>query len=702
MVCALAFGLFILVTGLSKFKSGAVLQLSTTVTQEKMSVVAQAAINEMLAEVKGEINNSNSTLGKAVRDFWKSGKPAPASIFHAKRAFSSFVATKQMAEEHLGSDGKVEGEIFISATDSINQCGVHSYLGTVKLISSVTCNGVKNAVKITEMHDIKIVDLSFPFLDKYALFVKSFCQNINTTEKNFVVQGVPGSGGTNYSFIYLGNRNYPKCKDYPDGAKGSKHPPVMLDLNFEKDKKLLGGAYKKDATMNLVDSGNRSKATGKFFMTNVKEFKQLNESLFRPDADFHNTTELRSLYFGLVQASRNALTGQFSTAYLVVNDFNNAGGKPERSEVFQGILYDVFQVWKYYYGYTDYVNIFPSGEGSFGMTHPFTGLVSYFAAKKNDCPAKCMGGEMPAFFGENRDTPVYIEGPCYVRFFKVGLFDEVTVKFDIGSGRQFDVAFPCVSCVWEDPQKTFSGKDVGAGVIDGMSTKLMSHPIEHLSINNFFFGAGENIENKGDTIAGGTPGYDIFHYIDPELKTVSHYYLTSEDFIKDRIKNIDGKDILDLDGISVIFGQNGEKLDLSKVKDYRGKGMIVSYGGNCLLGNLKPVDENNCYLKIILNNGRFFIDEGQSNVTIRASLISLVKNSDNSSAAVSREGGLITNKVTTYLIGNLVIDDLFDMRDKANFKIQHDPKIYLNEYPVRVSIGAPKSLYQLEYNGKDS
>ena len=81
VVCALAIGLFILIASLNKFKSGAVLQLSKTVTQERMIVVAQAAINESLAAVKGGINDVNSNVGKAVRDFWKSKKSASSVIW---------------------------------------------------------------------------------------------------------------------------------------------------------------------------------------------------------------------------------------------------------------------------------------------------------------------------------------------------------------------------------------------------------------------------------------------------------------------------------------------------------------------------------------------------------------------------------------------------------------------------------------------
>ena len=78
VVCALAIGLFILIAGLNRFKSGAVLQLSKTVTQERMIVVAQAAINESLAAVKGGINDVNTSVGKAVKDSIGTESTGPA------------------------------------------------------------------------------------------------------------------------------------------------------------------------------------------------------------------------------------------------------------------------------------------------------------------------------------------------------------------------------------------------------------------------------------------------------------------------------------------------------------------------------------------------------------------------------------------------------------------------------------------------
>ena len=129
--------------------------------------------------------------------------------------------------------------------------------------------------------------------------------------------------------------------------------------------------------------------------------------------------------------------------------------------------------------------------------------------------------------------------------------------------------------------------------------------------------------------------------------------------------------------------------------------MIVSYVGNCILGDLAPTDPNVDYLKIWLMRGRFFVEETRSSAAICASLISTVRNNDNSSAPSSQEGGFITNKVPTTIFGNLIIDNLFDMRDKKYFKITHDPKIYTCEYPVRVSVGGPKAEYILDYKGKD-
>ena len=699
VVCALAIGLFILIASLNKFKSGAVLQLSKNVTQERMIVVAQSAINESLATVKGGINDVNSTVGKAVKDFWASKKNAPSLIWSANFNESSLKASKEIADEYLGGKGNVSCEVSIFADEQIYACQTNSYTGHLVLVGKVSCDGIKDAVKITENHDIRITDLSFPLLDKYALFVKSFCPSINRKDKRFIVEGVKGKDKQSYSFVYLGNRNYPSCNEFPQG--GTKHPPVLLDLDFDsKDKNLLGNFYKENAEFAITDNESREKSKGQFFNTFSKDFKTY-ESVFDPKKHFHKTRELEIAYLSLVESARQAYLDNpsgDSVAYRIISDFNNAGGHPENSQVFLSIIDEVMPLWKYYYGYTDYNHVRPDGN-SIGTTPPFTGLISYFKEYSTKNKAKVAGGSMPEFFGEERNRPVYIDGPVYVRFFKIGLLDEITLPFNY-AGLPLSVPILPVACVWETPEAdTFSSQYVGD--IDGITERLMSHPVDWLSINNFYFGPGENIDNKDNVISGGMKGYNVFHYIDPKLRTVSNYYMNAGDFIKDRVKKINGEDVLDLDGISVIYGKNKEKLDLSSIKKYRGKGMIVSFFGNCNLGDLSPSDANVDYLKIWLMAGRFFVEKTKSSANIYASLIATVRNNDNSSTPTSQEGGLYTNKVPTTIMGNLIVDNLFEMSDKKYLKIIHDPKIYNCEYPVRVSVGGPKAEYVLDYRGKD-
>ncbi len=708
VVCALAIGLFILIASLNKFKSGAVLQLSKTVTQERMIVVAQSAINESLAAVKGGINDVNSNVGKAVKDFWKSKKTAPSVIWSTTFTESGLKVSKDIATEYLGSKGNVSCDVKLYADEQINACETNSYTGHLVIVGKVSCDGIKDAVKITEVHDVRITDLSFSLLDKYVLFVKSYCPTINTNDKSFVVQGVKGNDKQSYSFVYLGNRNYPDCPEFPAGNT-TKHPPVILDIDFTKDKKLLGGFYQENAEFNITNGELKAKTQGQFFHTSQLDVKDI-QSSFDIKNHFYNTRELEVTYLSLVESARQNFAKAYamyqegakdSNTYQIIQDFNNAGGKAQNAEVFHSIMKDLMPVWKYYYGYSDFNHINPENSTSFGGTHPFTGLISYFKEYSTKNKSKTAGGAMPAFFGLERTRPVYIDGPVYVRFFKVGMLDETIISLVLKfGGRSFDVPIPCVACVWEKQEaNTYSSQYVGD--LDGITSRLMSHPVDWLSINNFYFGPGENTDNKDNVISGGMKGYNVFHYLDPKLRTVSNFYINAEDFIKDRVKNINGEDILDLDGISVIYGRDKGKLDLSNVKKYRGKGMIVSYLGNCTLGNLAPTDEKNDYLKIWLMRGRFFVNEIMSSATIYASLISTISSGDNSSVSSSQEGGFFTNKVPTTVFGNLIVDSLFYMQDKKDFTLIHDPKIYSCEYPVRVSVGGPKAEYILDYKGKD-
>ncbi len=712
IVCVIAIALFFSILGLSRFKSGAVLQLSKTLTQERMIAVARASIIESLANVKANINNKGSDVGGAVYNLWKNSSPAtessPAQIWSATFSGSSIPTSTQMATEYLGSNGKVTAEVSLQATKQIKSSGNNSYLGFLRIVGKVSCDGIAEAVKITEQHDVKITDLSYPFLDKYALFVKSFCKNINTNDKKFIIQGVKGAGegaSSNYSFVYFGNRNYPVGECPECQANPASHPQVILDLDFStennNDRVLLGAFFQQNATFNILEKAdyerdvlNNDKIDGKFFYTFQKEFKDYGSSFINPN-DYCKVSEMVGQHNAYMQkiVESGGMNSQASLVWHMAYDYINGGSNPLTSTFYKQMIEQAYPIWKYYYGYTDYNTIYPKNENSFGLKSPFTGLVPYFMYAKNNNKYKRAGGAMPTIYGADRKTPVYVDGPVYVRFFKVGFIDKVYFNIPIDS-YSAQLSFPYFPCRWEQTQETFFGKVVNPK-FDAMTKQFMSHPVDWLSINNFYYGAGENKPNKDNILSGGTIGYNVFHYLNNRL--VSTLYTSVEEFKKERIKNIDGENILDLDGICVISDGNKTNLDLTDISKYRGKGMIVYELGNCKLGNLSKKNDED-YLKIYLECGRFFIE---SNAEIWASLIATTKTNDNASTPRESEGGLFTNKNRTVIHGNVIIDNLFDMTDKADFTIIHDSKLYKNDYPVRVSLGNPKTLYVLNYNGKD-
>ncbi len=286
-----------------------------------MIVVAQAAVNESLAAVKAGINNNGTPVGKAVYSFWKSSGSAPSVIWAHKFNYGDLKASSKMASDYLGPKGKVSSEVTLYATESIKSSGVSSYLGCVQILGKVSCDGLEDAVTITEQHDVKIVDLSFPFLDKYALFVKTFCPTINTNNKKFIVQGIEAAD--RYSFVYLGNRGYPSCKEYPNGANGTEHPPVLLDFDFIRNKPLLGSSYSGPFGFELVDPEAKELSKDKFFIIGAKAFKDGLQGIVNSSPDYQrlyaSTRELTLTHKALYDKSK-PINVPVSAAHVIVAD----------------------------------------------------------------------------------------------------------------------------------------------------------------------------------------------------------------------------------------------------------------------------------------------------------------------------------------------------------------------------------------------
>ncbi|MBU1106042.1 MAG: hypothetical protein KKB51_05180 [Candidatus Riflebacteria bacterium] len=699
LVCALALCLMILAASLNRFKAGAVLQLAKTIDQEKMIVVATAAINEMLAGIKENINNPATPAGKCVYDFWKKSikaVPNQLTLWKSSYAEGQLSIANQMATEYLGPSGSVSGEASLVIRETIGP-GMPSYIGLVQLVARVQTEGLQSEVTVKEHRDLKIVDLSDPFLDKYALFVKSFCKSLNDPNVRLIVNGI--SDPVKYSFIYLGNRAYPACLEFPSGSMGAQTPPVLLDLDFLGDRKLLGGFYQPGGFQAKNKECSQASINKLFWVKKpALNFKPFADK-FSVSSDFHRVPELADLYKGLIESCKPAADNQSSVVYPIMKEHNRVGGRLENSKVFHSLLKDCFETWQYHYGYSDYSNVVPVNKDSLTQNNPLSGIMSYFEHIKNLNPQRLAGGKMPALFGENRNICAFIEGPVYLRFFKLAFLDTCSIKFSLFAGMSSNIDFPAIPMRYEAKAFTFSGKSVGQ--IDKMTDKLMSHPVEHMSINNFFFGSRANSEVP--TTAGKTKiqGYEVFPIFDPSLTTTSHFYLTTGEFLKSRLKTIDGQKVLDLDGISMIAGTDGESLDLSTITKYRGKGMVIVFRGNCMLGNLAPSSVKENSLKLYLMSGRFIVTTSGQKATIQASLVATKYFQNNAQADPAQEGGFLANGKDVHIIGNLVVDNLLEMSNCKYLKITHDPQLFFPEYPVRVSIGQVKSFFTLDYTGKD-
>lgn len=700
LVCAFALMMMIMIFGLSTLKSGEVLQISRTMEQERLVLFAEAGINEMLAAVKVGVNNRSTSIGNEIFSFWKSGHPGGAKvIYEAEFPSSQLPVSNGLVSDYLGARAEISGHVSIAVIDKI--AGARpSYTGYVELVGMAKSKDLPE-IRLKERREIKITDLSYPFLDKYALYVKSYCRNLNNPKKSIVIKGIAPDDPGVYSFVYLGNRSYPACPEFPQGAKSANTPPVLLDLCFKDDNHLLGPLYK-PAPFQTVSAQHSQASVGNLFFTLAPyDFRNISSS-FSPATDFHNTAEIVSIYKSILKASAQYSGNEGTLGYMITKDYQKSGGNPGNSEVFQSLVNSLMDNWKYQYGYTDYTCIAGEGGKTFVNEQPYSGIGAYFQYNTNQNPQRVLGGKMPLLFGEGRDIPVFVEGPVYLRFFKIAFLDQTKVKLELYGGNKMDVPFPPVPLHYEDSPKTFSGKTC-TSPIDKRTKVLMSSPIDALSINQFFFGAGTKSVKSPSSSKGSIEGYDVFPAFDETLRSISHVYATADEFMQDRVKEIDGQKVLDLDGISLITDSGKKALNLSSVQKYRGKGRIVMSEGNCVLGSLAPINLNTDSLSIYLMFGNFFVGSSANVVNIFASLAATTCFRDNSSPDPSAESGIIFGGKSVNIYGNLFVDNLFELQtlpEGGKLTIVHDPRLYFPEYPVRVSVGETKSMLAVDYNAE--
>jgi len=699
LVCTFALVMMILLISLSTHKSGEVLQLSRTIEQERLVLFAEASVNEMLAAVKAGVNDRNSSIGNGIFSFWKSGPAGGAQVvYKADFTSSELPVTTGLIADYLGGRAEISGQVSVVVIDKIEGARP-SYTGYVELIGKAKSRDLPE-IRLKERREIKIVDLSYPFLDKYVLFVKSFCRLLNNPKRRIVLKGIAPDDPGKYSFVYLGNRSYPACPEFPQGAKSGDSPPTLLDLCFKEDNHLLGSFYQ-PAPFQMVDSQKAKASNGNlFFALPPFSFRTIANS-FSKSTDFHNTSELVAMYNSMLDATSKHTETEGTMGYNFADDYKKSGGNPGNSTIFQGLVTSLMDQWKYQYGYTDYSCIAGEGGKTFVNEKPFTGIGQYFRYYINQNPQRVLGGKMPLLFGDGRDIPVFVEGPVYLRFFKVAFLDQGTFVFPLFGGDT-PMPFTSIPLHYEESPKTFAGKTC-TPPIDERTPVLMSKAIDSLSINHLFFGVGSNVVKSPSTAKGTIAGDQVFPPIDEFLRTVAHVYQTSDEFMQDRIKTIGNQKILDLDGISLILSAGKQSLNFTSVEKYRGKGRIIVFEGDCHLGNLSPLDPNTDFLGIYLMFGNFCVQSSADVVNIFASLAATTCFKDNTSPVRPAESGMNFGGKNVFIYGNLLVDNLFELKtmpDGGKLTIVHDPNLYFPEYPVRVSVAETKSLLAVDYDAE--
>ncbi|HNW34718.1 MAG TPA: hypothetical protein PKM25_07290, partial [Candidatus Ozemobacteraceae bacterium] len=663
VICALLMGMFLLLMALSRFNHGAVVQLSRVVEQERLQLAAQAGLADIVAQIQEGLNNPATPIGSLVNGTFSDpalvGAPEGQLSWSRTLAFSAGRLSHacRVAEKTVGRPVSMTGEAHLHLSEKIGPLPA-SFIGYLDVEATVSGAGVPATVS-RERREIRLVDLRDLFLDKYVVYVKNICVNINHPKRRLVLDGLLKNGAL--SRAYFGNRFYPACAEFPQGENSGSNPPILFDIDFQNDRHLIENFFSPQRQFTLRDPNAAAASSDQFFRIRHPyiPFETLSSRFRLPD--FYSVQEVRDFYELIINKSSAYGNVQNSVAYEIMKDYRAGGGKPENSKLFKAIVETCTKGWDYQYGYTDYSHLIgPDFKpcGLLSVSH-YSGVGSYFEEYKEFNIQRLLGGKMPLLFGESRSQPVLVEGPVFLRFFKVAFFDHFISKLP-ALGQTFDLNIREVPLKFRRPDKAadFASRNIGRIDNLGLETVLMSRAVENLPINNLFFGETQT-RNSPHQIGAPRKGDDIFPVLDEQLRTVTHLFRTSGDFMNHSItQESDGKKRLNLDGVMVVLGMDGQPLDLSGVHAYGGKGMIVLMRGNCFLGSLRrATGPSSDFLRLYLLGGSFSVRGEENPTRIEASLIATTYRPGSREASK----GFDPNHHAVTIVGQLVVDDLLEL-----------------------------------------
>lgn len=776
VVVAVLLALAILAFALNSFKSGAITQLARNVDQNRLSLLAQSANAEVIAIIRSNANYQlDSDIFKKLRSVFpdKSGNAPPLKTKIV--LIPSYVPENTMEiANSAGYKLVIKSRATLTAYREAPANSILAYNAYLDVISQAYRQGnEENMIEVRERRDVRLVDLRHRF-DRYALFVKNYGPSYNHPHRRLLIEGVPPDGHA-ISHVYIGNKVYPDCAD------SKKY--LWFDILFSESSKMPGFAKAvghkgltkfTGATMPdcLFDKQTQTFADLKgitpaqFYQ--VKAVYDLYEKFVNQAADgcLGNAEPSAETRDKLADLCRDAMAASNSNAasYVLCKDFADnfkmVGNRPDYSKCkgFQQILNTCIVKWNYIYGFTDANSIWRIDT----MTPPnlpvprewstalaFGGLATttaqyrekgpYFSEYLDEKDGKAYNperirvGYMPMLYGPSMNRKVFVEGPVFMRFFKVGFLDTFKQSMELLSKTVTIEPEPVPLNFYRyDKSPTFLNTQLADPVsTSGVHSEryLMSRAIDSIPINallgdsvNIYDGDGKKITYNPVTV--GVP-----NFVEPmqpaasslkattfgrliDYKNVSWNYPNTASFVQHRIAPFDGEDTLFLDGLMYI--EEGD-LDLSKVNQFYGKGMIYIGRGNCILGDMRRLTGRDYdSLRIYLRAGKYLLKPGQDNFEIQASLAALYYPFGSSDPA--NMGGLILNgQQEVVIIGNLIVDYLYT-HDKSNsgladggrLVIKHDPIIFnpAGKYdgeeqdPYHVSIGPVKTLFSINAGGK--
>lgn len=484
---------------LNTFKGGAIEQLSKSIDQNRLAMLAQAANNEISGILRSQVNLH--TPGGSANQFYtffrdaidREVKTGPITLPHVANIFpnnytpvlTQNLATRAGYNIAVTSQAKL---VLEKRTTVAGTCGFSGYLEIVSRASHLV--GDQTKIELKERRDVKIVDLRH-FFDRYALFVKNYCPDWNNPRRRVVVNGLanPDFANGRYSIVYVGNHYYPKCREFSDPAAT---PRLWFDINYAEQKNLV------DPLMGILPGApSRAAFPGiesdpfKLFF-GVQNAKYWDIARFDVPA-FYNVVQIKKQYRDLINRAANSILGTAdfvagtelktkcssavsssnsnsnSAAWALCEDYrtkvDGSGTNYSQCESFKQIVRTCTDNWIYRWGYSDAASFWDL-TGSTRLPVPsvvtgdirLAGLATQSALTdkvgpwmyqnlqpEDDTsnppynPERAFVGKMAKLFGSANTTPLLVEGNAFMRFFKVAYFDEVTATFTL-----LNVQVPCV------------------------------------------------------------------------------------------------------------------------------------------------------------------------------------------------------------------------------------------------------------------